>query len=144
MRRALTRSLYAALAVTAVLALPAAVTATPAQTPKQATATGTGGAAATVELLATEAAVEALRDGEAVVERERPLDALGSCDERVVDEVECQLEARVAQDHAAGRQAAHPDREGDVPPVVLPRRGGQAHLTDLLRVEVERVLLPRT
>jgi len=63
MRSALSRSLYAVLAVTAVLALPAAVTATPTQATKQATATGTGGAAATVDLLATDAAVEALRDG---------------------------------------------------------------------------------
>jgi len=40
-----------------------AVTAQPAQADKQPTATGRGGAAATVDVLATKAAVEALRDG---------------------------------------------------------------------------------
>jgi len=52
-------SLSALIAVTALLAMPAAATAQAAETP---TAVGRG-AAATVDLLATEAAVEALRRG---------------------------------------------------------------------------------
>jgi gamma-glutamyltranspeptidase / glutathione hydrolase len=51
------------LTVVAALAVPAAVSAQPAQAEKQPTATGRGGAAATVDVLATRAAVEALRDG---------------------------------------------------------------------------------
>jgi gamma-glutamyltranspeptidase/glutathione hydrolase len=46
-----------------LLAVPAAGTAQTAQPPKTPTAIGTGGAAATVEVLATAAAIEALRDG---------------------------------------------------------------------------------
>jgi gamma-glutamyltranspeptidase/glutathione hydrolase len=53
----------ALIVVAALLAVPAAVTAQPAQAEKQPTATGRGGAAATVDVLATRAAVEALRDG---------------------------------------------------------------------------------
>jgi gamma-glutamyltranspeptidase/glutathione hydrolase len=49
--------------VAALSAVPAAATAQPAQAEKQPTAIGRGGAAATVDLLATSAAVEALRDG---------------------------------------------------------------------------------
>ena len=49
--------------VAALSAVPAAATAQPAQADKQPTAIGRGGAAATVDLLATSAAVEALRDG---------------------------------------------------------------------------------
>jgi gamma-glutamyltranspeptidase / glutathione hydrolase len=49
--------------VAALSAVPAAATAQPAQAEKQPTAIGRGGAAATVDLLATRAAVEALRDG---------------------------------------------------------------------------------
>jgi len=63
MRRAWIRPLLALIAVAALLAVPAAVTAQPAQADKQPTATGRGGAAATVDVLATKAAVEALRDG---------------------------------------------------------------------------------
>jgi gamma-glutamyltranspeptidase / glutathione hydrolase len=59
MRRAAMHSLSALIAVTALLAMPCAATAQ-AKTP---TAIGTGGAAATVDVLATEAAVEALRRG---------------------------------------------------------------------------------
>ncbi|HEY2958329.1 MAG TPA: gamma-glutamyltransferase [Actinomycetota bacterium] len=50
-------------AVAALLAVPAAGTAQPAQAEKQPTATGRGGAAATVDVLATGAAVAALRGG---------------------------------------------------------------------------------
>ncbi|MGH3369067.1 MAG: gamma-glutamyltransferase, partial [Nocardioidaceae bacterium] len=63
MRRGWIRPLSVLIAVAALLAVPAAVTAQPAQADKQPTATGRGGAAATVEVLATRAAVEALRDG---------------------------------------------------------------------------------
>ena len=49
--------------VAALSAVPATATAQPAQAEKQPTAIGRGGAAATVDLLATSAAVEALRDG---------------------------------------------------------------------------------
>src|SRR5512132_3424240 len=57
------RLLLALIAVVALVAVPAAVTAQPAQAERQPTATGRGGAAATVDLLATRAAVAALRDG---------------------------------------------------------------------------------
>ncbi len=57
------RPLLVLTVVAALLAVPAAVTAQPAQAEKQPTATGRGGAAATVDVLATRAAVEALRDG---------------------------------------------------------------------------------
>jgi gamma-glutamyltranspeptidase/glutathione hydrolase len=63
MRPAWIRPLLALIVVAALLAVPAAVTAQPAQADKQPTATGRGGAAATVDVLATRAAVEALRDG---------------------------------------------------------------------------------
>jgi gamma-glutamyltranspeptidase/glutathione hydrolase len=63
MRPAWIRPLLALIVVAALLAVPAAVTAQPAQAEKQPTATGRGGAAATVDVLATRAAVEALRDG---------------------------------------------------------------------------------
>ncbi len=63
MRAAWIRPLLALIVVAALLAVPAAVTAQPAQAEKQPTATGRGGAAATVDVLATRAAVEALRDG---------------------------------------------------------------------------------
>ena len=63
MRRAWIRPLFALIVVAVLLAVPAAVTAQPAQADKQPTATGRGGAAATVDVLATRAAVEALRDG---------------------------------------------------------------------------------
>jgi gamma-glutamyltranspeptidase/glutathione hydrolase len=57
------RPLLALIAVVALLAVPAAGTAQPAQAERQPTATGRGGAAATVDVLATRAAVAALRDG---------------------------------------------------------------------------------
>ncbi|HSE81773.1 MAG TPA: gamma-glutamyltransferase [Gaiellaceae bacterium] len=63
MNRSWKRPFFALTAVAVALAVPAVTTAqspTPVKTP---TAVGTGGAAATVDLLATEAAVEALRDG---------------------------------------------------------------------------------
>jgi gamma-glutamyltranspeptidase/glutathione hydrolase len=63
MRRGWIRPLLALIVVAALLAVPAAVSAQPAQADKQPTATGRGGAAATVDVLATRAAVEALRDG---------------------------------------------------------------------------------
>ncbi len=63
MRRAWIRPLLALIAVAALLAVPAAGTAQPAQAERQSTATGRGGAAATVDVLATRAAVEALRGG---------------------------------------------------------------------------------
>jgi gamma-glutamyltranspeptidase / glutathione hydrolase len=53
----------ALIAIAALLAIPTAVIAQPDQAPKTPTAIGTGGAAATVEELATEAAVRALRQG---------------------------------------------------------------------------------
>ncbi len=62
MHRSLLRSLLALTLVAAALAVPAA-TAQPAPLVKVPTAVGSGGAAATVEVLATEAAVEALQDG---------------------------------------------------------------------------------
>jgi gamma-glutamyltranspeptidase / glutathione hydrolase len=63
MRRAWIRPLLALIAAAALLAVPTAVTAQPAQAEKQPTTIGRGGAAATVDVLATRAAVEALRDG---------------------------------------------------------------------------------
>ena len=63
MRRAWIRRLFALIVVAVLLAVPAAVTAQPAQADKQPTATCRGGAAATVDLLATSAAVAALRGG---------------------------------------------------------------------------------
>jgi gamma-glutamyltranspeptidase / glutathione hydrolase len=63
MRRGWIRLLLALVAVAALLTVPTAGTAQPAQAEKQPTATGRGGAAATVDVLATRAAVAALRDG---------------------------------------------------------------------------------
>src|SRR4029453_19646438 len=63
MRRGWIRPLLALIAVAALLTGPTAGTAQPAQAEKQPTATGRGGAAATVDVLATRAAVAALRDG---------------------------------------------------------------------------------
>jgi gamma-glutamyltranspeptidase / glutathione hydrolase len=63
MRGAWIRPLMVLIVVAALLVIPAAVSAQPAQADKQPTATGRGGAAATVDLLATRAAVAALRDG---------------------------------------------------------------------------------
>src|SRR5688572_22202210 len=60
MRRVRARALLLSTVAGVLLALPAASTAQPV---KAATAVGTGGAAATVDVLATHAAVEALRDG---------------------------------------------------------------------------------
>ena len=53
-------AVFALVAIAALLGLPSAVKAQP---PKQPTATGRGGAAATVDVLATDAAVNVLRDG---------------------------------------------------------------------------------
>jgi gamma-glutamyltranspeptidase/glutathione hydrolase len=63
LRRPWICSSLALIGVTALLAGPAALTARPTPAEKTPTATGQGGAAATVDLLATEAAIEALRDG---------------------------------------------------------------------------------
>jgi gamma-glutamyltranspeptidase/glutathione hydrolase len=63
LRRSWIGSLPALVAVTALLAVPAAGTAHPAQAEKTPTAMGKGGAAATVDVLATHAAIAALRDG---------------------------------------------------------------------------------
>ena len=60
MQRSWIRPSIVLLAVVGVLALPAAGVSQPAE--KTPTAQGTGGAAATVDLLATHAAIEALRD----------------------------------------------------------------------------------
>jgi gamma-glutamyltranspeptidase/glutathione hydrolase len=57
------RASVALIAVAGLLVVPAAVTAQPTQAQKTPTAIGTGGAAATVDVIATQAAVEALRDG---------------------------------------------------------------------------------
>ena len=57
------RPSVALIAVIVLLALPGAVPAQPTQAEKAPTAIGRGGAAATVDVLATQAAVEALRDG---------------------------------------------------------------------------------
>jgi gamma-glutamyltranspeptidase / glutathione hydrolase len=63
MRATWIHRLMTLIVVAALSAVPAAATAQPAQADKQPTAIGRGGAAATVDLLATNAAVEALRDG---------------------------------------------------------------------------------
>jgi gamma-glutamyltranspeptidase/glutathione hydrolase len=63
MRGAWIRPLIVLIVVVALLAIPTAVSAQPAQADKRPTATGRGGAAATVDVLATRAAVAALRDG---------------------------------------------------------------------------------
>jgi gamma-glutamyltranspeptidase/glutathione hydrolase len=62
MRRFRFHPLFAVVALVAALAVPAA-SAQPGQLAKAPTAVGSGGAAATVDVLATEAALEALRDG---------------------------------------------------------------------------------
>jgi gamma-glutamyltranspeptidase / glutathione hydrolase len=62
-QRSWIRPSVALIAVTALLTVPAVVTAQPTPAEKTPTAIGTGGAAATVDVLATEAAVEALRNG---------------------------------------------------------------------------------
>jgi gamma-glutamyltranspeptidase / glutathione hydrolase len=62
-QRSWIRPSVALVAVTALLTLPAVVTAQPTQAEKEPTAVGRGGAAATVDVLATQAAVEALRSG---------------------------------------------------------------------------------
>ena len=61
MRRSQIRWSVAVIAFAVLLAIPAA--ATPQQTQAESTAVGTGGAAATVDVLATRAAIEALRGG---------------------------------------------------------------------------------
>jgi gamma-glutamyltranspeptidase/glutathione hydrolase len=63
MRRGLICASFALIAVALLLAVPAAVTAQPRQPAKEPTAIGRGGAAATVDVLATQAAVGALRRG---------------------------------------------------------------------------------
>ena len=63
MDRSWIRPFLTATAVAVALAVPAVTTAQSPPPVKTPTAVGTGGAAATVDLLATEAAVEALRDG---------------------------------------------------------------------------------
>jgi gamma-glutamyltranspeptidase/glutathione hydrolase len=60
MRRRLLLPLFGLISGLLLLATPTAVTAQPAKVP---TAIGAGGAAATVDVLATEAAIEALRGG---------------------------------------------------------------------------------
>jgi gamma-glutamyltranspeptidase/glutathione hydrolase len=62
-QRSWIRLSVATVAVTGLMAAPAAGVAQSTQAEKTPTATGTGGAAATVDLLATEAAVDALRNG---------------------------------------------------------------------------------
>jgi gamma-glutamyltranspeptidase / glutathione hydrolase len=62
------RRLLCTLAVPAALAAPAAVSAEPFQHVPQPVATGSGGAAATVDGVATSAAVQALRDGGSAVD----------------------------------------------------------------------------
>jgi len=62
-QRSWIRPTVALSAVAALLAVPPALTAQPAQAEKTPTAVGTGGAAATVDVLATQVAVEALRAG---------------------------------------------------------------------------------
>ncbi len=63
MERSWIRPSVAVIALTALLTLTAAVTAQPTQAEKAPSAIGRGGAAATVDVLATQAAVEALHDG---------------------------------------------------------------------------------
>ena len=63
MHRSWFRPFLALTATAAALAVPAATTAQPPPLVKTPTAVGTGGAAATVDVLATEAAVDALRSG---------------------------------------------------------------------------------
>ena len=63
MERSWIRPSVALIALTALLTLTAAATAQPTQAEKAPTALGRGGAAATVDVLASQAAVEALRDG---------------------------------------------------------------------------------
>jgi gamma-glutamyltranspeptidase/glutathione hydrolase len=63
MQRGLIRASFALIAVALLLAVPTAVTAQPRQAAKEPTAIGRGGAAATVDVLATQAAVETLRRG---------------------------------------------------------------------------------
>ncbi len=68
MKRSWIRASAALIAVAGLLAVPAAVTAQPAPAAKTPTAIGTGGAAATVDVLATQAAIEALRAGRNAVD----------------------------------------------------------------------------
>jgi gamma-glutamyltranspeptidase / glutathione hydrolase len=63
MRRRWIRSLFVALASTALLAVPGGASAQPITTAGPATSIGTGGAAATVDVLATATAIDVLRHG---------------------------------------------------------------------------------
>jgi len=63
----------------------------------------------------------------------------GGDDELVVDEVERQGERLVLPRHRSSGEAARRDVQRDVPPVIEPRRLGQADLAHHLRAHVERV-----
>jgi len=61
-------------------------------------------------------------------------------DERVVDEVERDLDGAFAVRHRRGREPARREVEDDVPPVVLARRQSQTGLADHLHPHVKGVV----
>ncbi len=80
-------------------------------------------------------------DGDAVGQVERAGAAVvGANEQRVVDEVEVDLECRVLVVEPPRRQAAHVDVERCVPPVVPRCCGRESDLADDLAVQMERVL----
>src|ERR671914_930515 len=64
----------------------------------------------------------------------------GPHDERVVDEVDDDLESRAAMVHAPRGETADVDVQRDVPPMVARRRRSQSDLADDLAVQMQRVL----
>jgi hypothetical protein len=87
-----------------------------------------------------EAGVE-LRDRQPCAERERRGSAVRRPDDHgVIDEVDRDLERRVAMMQPPRREPADVDVQRHVPPVVARRRGGQPDLAEDLAVEMQRVL----
>ena len=81
------------------------------------------------------------RDRNAAGQRERLRVAVSaSDDERVVEEVDRELESRALVVEPPRRQPADVDVERDVPPVITRRRRREPHLAKDLAVQVERVL----
>jgi hypothetical protein len=82
-----------------------------------------------------------LRDVEAIVQREPIAPPVGRAhDQRVVHEVQADVERRAAVMQAARREPTHVDVERHVPPVVARRRRRQADLAHHLAIQMQRVL----
>jgi hypothetical protein len=81
-----------------------------------------------------------VRDRHSAAELEgRRAAVAGLDDKRVIDEVERDLEGRIAVMQPSRREAADVDVERDVPPVVARRRGRQPDLAEYLAVQMQRV-----